>query len=82
MRAASGYVSGGEWHERRDRCDQCDADVCCLDECGVARGGGAFRPIVAGPNSASDTERHSDDDSDGDPYSTSCVGLKSSVQQK
>jgi hypothetical protein len=36
---------------------------------------------VAGRYSASDTERHSDDDSDGDPCATSCVGLESSIQQ-
>jgi hypothetical protein len=69
MRAQSGYVSGGEWHERPDRCDQCDCSDCCEAECGV--GAGAPPAIVAGRYSASDTERHSDDDSDGDPYFTS-----------
>jgi hypothetical protein len=75
-------ISDPTWLEPlAEPCLSCVTADCDPFHCpgGVARGGGTPRPIVAGPNSASDTERHRDDDSDGDPCATSCVDLESSI---
>jgi hypothetical protein len=75
MRTQSGYVSGGEWHERPDRCADCDVD-CCESECMVAAG--ASPAIVADPAPVR-KPAYQCDDSDAGPWCPPRASDESSI---